>query len=346
MNQRKCGATDVTFLLSCALLAGCRGSVLAFDPDGQAPVNGDPVAMDDGAVPAQCAYAGPYSDGSGYFSSQPLFTTDPDGPRLPLVSPSQVAAAMVGTYSGTLDLPNQPPSVMGVEFTGDGRFVLLVSDPDYNLVRSTASSAAGTFDVVDASGTLGAGTYQARFHTSDGGVRLAQIVIFDSPRKVRLFSPSPGELMPAQKWQFRANVCGPAFGPSHAFTSATDVAARIRGRWIWCSGLPWGAFGAALPTDGAAIMPLRNASIIGIEFPGDGTWYLLAEDESGNVVRAAGLRDVIQFAHGTLQPDPSGALNMMGGDRGRVTVDECRRSLRYSYDEGHPEFTVELTRLQ
>jgi hypothetical protein len=37
---------------------------------------------------------------------------------------------------------------------------------------------------------------------------------------------------------------------------------------------------------------------------------------------------------------------MMGGDRGRVIVDECRRSLRYSYDEGHPEFTVELTRLQ
>jgi hypothetical protein len=122
-----------------------------------------------------------------------------------------------------------------------------------------------------------------RAHTaawsSDGSVLIEQVVLYDSPAKLRIVAENGfEEFSRPLPWTFRANVSGPGFGPPHTETSAADFMARLTGRWAWCSG----QFG--------------GTNSIGLEFLGDGTWYGLVEDEAGNVTRQA-----TGSLHGTVQ---------------------------------------------
>ncbi|HEX8790221.1 MAG TPA: hypothetical protein VF765_04665 [Polyangiaceae bacterium] len=220
----------------------------------------------------------------------------------------------------------------GIEFTADGHYYVLDTDQDTTmLVRSTAT---GTFDVQDASATLGAGTYQVVFHPIADNLFQPQVVVFDSPRKIRLVmvgTANTEDFAPALPMTFRKGVCTSVqLGPAHVFSGPDDLSAQLEGRWIWCSGPMNGFYGP----------------VVGIELLADGTWYALAEDASGNVARSTD-----PMLHGTYaQTDgggPTGCIPVLGlnvegdGTYGfEPTVGECRRALTVTqFDGTHPKPT-------
>ena len=122
-------------------------------------------------------------------------------------STSDVADALTGSWractfggfavSGSfLNAIDPAIGIDGVEFTGDGRFFLLTTDNPkhaasmpytYSLERgSSAAEASGTFEVIDASASLGPGTLQVRMTAANGSVLIEQVVLYDLPAKLRV----------------------------------------------------------------------------------------------------------------------------------------------------------------
>jgi hypothetical protein len=309
-------------------------------PGGATPGSGGTSGSGSSADPngpfaATCDYSGPYSDGSGLLSngSPPSSCANLAGAASSFASTSEVASALVGSWvtcgqsllATVLVAPSTATGVAGIELTGDGHYFLLSNVAGGGSLERTTSidgggeapGGTGTFEVVDASTSLGAGQYQVRFAASNGEVYLAQVTVMDSPRAVRFFAPSEDDYVPALTRAYLANVCGPPLGPKHVLTDAADVAARIQGRWANC--------------------PPYVGGSQGWEFPGDGTWFELVVDESGQLVRT----DKVPY-HGTLSivpateglepftlvlqiEDPSTSWAPWWS---QPIVDECRRGLK------------------
>ncbi|MGA7119859.1 MAG: hypothetical protein WBY94_07175 [Polyangiaceae bacterium] len=303
---------------------------------------------DAASVPASCAYTGPYDNGSGYYEGEPDSCSAADGPMHAFGSTSDVANALTGSWractfggfavSGSfLNAIDPAIGIDGVEFTGDGRFFLLTTDNSdpaasmpytYSLERGSSAADTGTFEVIDASASLGPGTFQVRMTAANGSVLIEQVVLYDLPAKLRVVAQNGfEEFSRPLPWTFRANVCGPGFGPPHTETSAPDFMARLTGRWAWCSG------------------QLGGTNSIGVEFLGDGTWYGLVEDEAGNVTR-----QTTGSLHGTVQvpSDPQSLSQSLvvftqdtpGSPVSKTTtflLDECNRGLRFPEGPGLPD---------
>jgi hypothetical protein len=268
------------------------------------------------------------SDGTGFNANIPPACSAADGPTQTPTSVAQVAQAVVGTWydclgSGpifTLLGDDIASGSQGIELTKDGHYVVLGTGPADYPILSTASTGAfiplsvpapdggasipveGTYQVVDASASLGASAYQISFQPSTGGVYLAQVVMLGSPTKMRLISGAAStteEFAPALPLTFRAGVCNyTQFGPqAPPFATAAEMLAGIKGTWIWCAG-------TALQTANA---------IVGIEFPGDYTFSYLIEDDSGKVTRGTGNNA------GTISPGDDGILNLTYGVSGSGT---------------------------
>ncbi len=299
-----------------ALVVACVGACRAQIADLGGP---DPCAGDAGA-PLSCRYAGPYSDGSGIFGGVPQSCSDADG--LPITSEAQVATAIVGVWTGCGTSGPYPGSqASGVQFGSDGTFSLL--DEDYttsSVVPSSDPARSGTFTIVDASSTLGHGTFQVRFTAADGGVSLVQVAVLGSPPKLRFFVPGATDFVPALTWAFRAGVCGPGFGPPATCMDNEKLLARMQGRWIWCSG----------PNSGPAVVtsapPQMQPTPIGLEVNGS-QWTLLFEDASGAVVPDPGMS-------GTLQLGPDGRSGSTWTNGGSMLInpwlpmiDACGRAM-------------------
>jgi hypothetical protein len=194
----------------------------------------------------------------------------------------------------------------GLALTNDGYYAVLKNGPGVEPAVSTPNSGAfqsmsltGTYQVVDASATLGAGSYQISFQDSLGNVHLARVEMLGSPTKMRLISGTPSiaeEFAPALPLTFRAGICNYAqFGPQLApFARAAETLEGITGTWIWCAGP----------------RPALNdnvAPIVGVEFPGDGTFHDLVEDGAGSVERGSGSNDF-----GPVVVSDDGTLSLIG----------------------------------
>ena len=247
------------------------------------------------APSATCAYAGKCSDGSGFLADTPSTCSDPAGTPASFASVAEVASALVGTWgecgvgSASVDDFVRTISQDGsaIQFDGEGHFTLLAMDgkdaQDVSLVPGASPADKGTFEVIDASSTLGAGTYQVRLTASDGGVHTTQVVVFSSEPRLRFFAPGASDYMHAPTKQFQANVCGPPFGPIDTPSDGAEALARLKGRWARCPN----------PDTNSLFVPFEG---MGLELPGDGTWYALVENSSGALVRSTATRD-----HGTVK---------------------------------------------
>jgi hypothetical protein len=282
-----------------------------------------------------CAYSGACSDGSGYLSDTPSSCSAAIGPRQSFASTSQVAAAMVGVWTscavGSTAGANEfihalDVNAGAIEFTSDGHFFALGFSPnaqDPATERLTGPGDTGTLEVVDASATLGPGTYQARLTSSDGGVHVTQVILFGSPARLRLFSPGADDYVHAYTKKYQANICGPGFGPVYTPTGSSDLLSHLKGRWARC---PNNLTQSVLSAFGGT----------GLEFPGDGTWYTLVEDETGMLVRTT---DPLQ--HGTMQPAGSYSLTFTTAGphsqffQAEPLVDECG-GLTFISDDVYP----------
>jgi hypothetical protein len=279
---------------------------------------------------ASCAYSGPYSDGSGYLAAAPASCSAPSGTQESFTSVSDVVAALVGTWVWC-ESSSSPSSTFvrtidanaaGITFGSDGTFTILEissgSPSDLSLLPGTGPSASGTFVVLDASATLGPGTYQARLSALNGGVYTSQVAVFGATARLRFFSPSAYDYVPALTKAYQANVCGPPFGPVYTPTGTADALARIQGRW------------AACPNADTDFLTGPASAGQGVEFPGDGTWYTLVEDGTGTLVRST---DPSQYGELTvtgplalLGPSPT-TLSLSSSNGGympvNLTLGEC-----------------------
>ena len=269
-------------------LGGREQAIVAGDAavasDGTPALGDNAVASDAApAVGVACTYPGPYSDGSGTLADLPSSCAEASGALESFTSETGVAAALVGTWmscaagdSTNVFVRTLDAIAAGVEFRSDGTFTLLTSTAslsDLSLVPATGASDSGTFAVVDASTSLGPGTYQVRLSAIDGGVYTTQVVVFEATHGLRFFSPGADDYAPALTKKFQANVCGGPFGPIVSPASSADAVARMQGKWARCPAATSHLLGP-LTTHGQ-----------GLEFPGDGTWYTLFEDSAGNLAR-------------------------------------------------------------
>jgi hypothetical protein len=236
----------------------------------------DPCKGDAEAAASSCRYTGPYSDGSGPFAGVPHYCGDPDGVQL--ASSANVGTAIVGVWAACgMSGPYPGSQAAGVQLGSDGKFVLLDQDSNFTFQPSSDPGRSGTFALVDASSSLGSGTFQIRFTAANGGVSLVQVVVLGSPPRLRFFTPTPTDFVPALTWAFRAAVCGPQFGPPATCDSSDNLLARMQGCWIWCSG----------PDDSPLITQSGPSQVqptpVGLEVTGT-QWTLLFEDSRGTVV--------------------------------------------------------------
>lgn len=328
-------------LASGVALASCTGPVVNLGGSGCAWGSSQPTCDGQGDA------GGAPSDGSGYNVHIAPACFAVDGTMQTPTGAAQITQELVGLW---IDCSGAGPDPMnkantevadwlaprgdnvavGVEFTADGHYYVLDDDHETSMpVRNTA--ATGTFDVQDASATLGAGAYQLRLQPDGGNVFAPQIVVFDSPRKIRLKMVGTAnfdDLSPALPMSFRKGVCtSGALGPAHVFTGWDDVDAQLKGRWIWCSGpMLWPG---ATPA-------------VGIEFPGDRTWYMLTEDASGNVARSTDPNDHGTYGPGGMVTGSCRPFVLDSNDGGggyysfTPTVGECRRALNVDgFDPWH-----------
>jgi hypothetical protein len=320
-------------------LLSCRGPVVSLGGGG-AGAGGCAWGTTQPTCDGQSDAGGTPSDGSGYNAHIAPACLVGDGTMQMPSGAAQIAQELVGLWSdcgggckgnasislsGWLGMGDNLAT--GIEFTADGHYYVLDADQDTTmLVRTTAT---GTFAVQDASATLGAGTYQVLFHPIADNLFQPQVVVFDSPRKIRFImvgTASSEDFAPALPMTFRKGVCTSVqLGPAHVFTSPEDMSAQVQGRWIWCSG------------------PMNDfcGPVVGVEFLGDGTWYLLTEDASGNVARSTDPQQ-----HGTYADSDAGGggndclpalgLSVEGdGTYGFIpTVGECRRALTVTQFDG------------
>ncbi len=300
--MKKCIALVVVAMAACngpqVDLGGREGEgVSSADAGPSKDAGTTPVTPPAGRYPIEspaCTYEGPYSDGSGFLADIPAACSDPAGSPSTPISVAQVEAALVGTWSEcaigsdassgfarTID-----ENAGAIEFASDGHFTLLTygeGTQDISLVPATGASDSGTFDVVDASSSLGPGTFQVRLSASDGGVHSAQVVVFDSTSRLRFFSPGASDYTHATTRRYQANVCGLPVGPIDTPSNGDEALARMLGRWARC----------ATPGVTSSESAFEGE---GVELPGDGTWYALVESAAGDLVRATAPLD-----HGTVE---------------------------------------------
>jgi hypothetical protein len=142
---------------------GTDGATSGNTPDGDdGGPNSPPVqASCDGA-----SYAGTPDDGGAYIAEVPPTCIAADGPVETPTSASQIAQEIVGSWfdcgGGVNSIITElsPPgdqSAVGLEFTSDGDFFLLDSDTSDSQIVRHDPPVTGTYQVVDASATLGAG---------------------------------------------------------------------------------------------------------------------------------------------------------------------------------------------
>lgn len=255
------------------------------EASGSSPGPTTPATCGYPVASAACVYSGACSNGSGFLWNAPAFCSDEAGPQESFTSVTQVAAALVGTWSGCA-LPSSSsetpfvesisPDATAIQFSSDGHFILLAdstgSTQDLSLVAGSAAGDSGAFEVVDASASLGAGTYQVKLSGADGGVHTVQVVAFSSGPRLRFFAPGASDYMHAPSKQFQANVCGPSFGPVDTPSTGDEALAQLKGTWVRCS-------------NPAASNLFSAFADEGIVFPGDGSWYALVENGSGALVR-------------------------------------------------------------
>ena len=255
------------------------------DDSGSSPGPTTPATCGYPVVSAACVYSGACSNGSGFLWNAPAFCSDEAGPQESFTSAAQVAAALVGTWSGCA-LPSSSSEIPFVESISpqtprpSSSPATAISPSSrtprdrrsLSLVAGSAAGDSGTFEVVDASASLGAGNYQVKLSGSDGGVHAVQVVAFSSGPRLRFFAPGASDYMHAPSKQFQANVCGPAFGPVDTPSSGDEALARLKGTWVRCSNPAASSLFSAFADEG-------------IVFPGDGTWYALVENGSGALVR-------------------------------------------------------------
>ncbi|HEY4013511.1 MAG TPA: hypothetical protein VGM06_09250 [Polyangiaceae bacterium] len=272
-----------------------------------------------------CGFAGECSDGSGYIYDPPGWCASPSGAATAFATTSAVAAALAGvwvscsgaaTFARTID-----PIAAGIEFTADGHYHLLgneadftqdsrdttllrLDDPSLGLADASAPDV-GTFDVVDASATLGAGAFQVRLTAGDGGIHVAQVVVFGSPVRIRFFTPSADDYAHALTKAYQANVCGPALGP---IVTPDSPAAQLQGRWARCDD--------GIPTQDE-FAPFFAQQ--GLEFEADGTWHTLVEDPTGALVPTTNPDFMGTYTSGTSQDD----VVLNGGEVVTPQFDAC-----------------------
>jgi hypothetical protein len=285
--------------------------------------SGIPPCREDAGPAASCAYSGPYDDGRGYFGGMPAECADSSGPPAALASTDEVTAALIGAWTGCgQGGPYAGAPSSALQFTSDGRFAFFVEDAAWNLNPLTGSANQGTFVVLDASSTLGPGTYQVRFTADNGGVFLSQVAVLAAPAKLRFFAPGANDFAPARTWQFRAGVCGPQFDTTDVCSSGGGaLLSRMVGRWVWCSGPIGMPFVNFNPT------PQPGTPYVGIEIHPDATWAMLSEDVDGGLIPAPTV--MFATASGTLQIESSQTQwisgNETGIDPGIPLVDACGR---------------------
>jgi hypothetical protein len=296
-----------------------------------------PFACDGGVEP------GTLSDGSGFNAVAPLACNNQDGgaygPPESFASAAAVTSAIVGTWfdcggaggstgtSITSVLTGSGSANLALQLTSGGQFTVLEGHGIDNGDPSTPANwtmlpgaelgdggqggpVTGTYQVADASATLGPGTYQITLQASAGGSYVAQVLVLSgSPNMLRfVFStgPSVEDFSPALPLTFRAGVCdnGP-FGPDYVLPTDAEITSRITGSWFWCDGIAPGA-------------PVFD--VIGITFPGDGTWWNLTEDSTGTISRITDGADhgALTVSGGLIDPQPasstaSGAEAALGG---------------------------------
>jgi hypothetical protein len=96
-----------------------------------------------------------------------------------------------------------------------------------------------------------------RITALDGTIEQAQILVYDSPARVKLvLDDTSVSLVRPVSLQYRAGICSPAFpgGTPVPAGKAIPLAAFPAGRWIWCGGggIPSFGYGFDLNGDGAA----------------------------------------------------------------------------------------------
>jgi hypothetical protein len=286
-------------------VVACGGNVVdlggrpgATPDDGGAPSSlEDAISSDDGAITndpsaitappgtcpypvhsSACVYTGACSDGSGYFAFNAYIyeaaCSTPTGPPVSFMSASQVTAAISGLWagcngSGSSFVHTLDQNASGIQLASDGHFTLLTGP----LIPANGGADTGTFEVVDASASLGPNTYQLRLAASNGGVYTTQVVVVGSEPTLRFFAPAADDYGPAQSKKFQAGVCGAPFGPVDTPSSGADALARLQGKWVLC-----GNSDSDISGEG----PLPGE---GLEFPGDGTVHFLYENAEGVLAR-------------------------------------------------------------
>ncbi|MGH7439021.1 MAG: hypothetical protein ACRENE_25310 [Polyangiaceae bacterium] len=314
-NERTTPIGCVALLLAMSAV-GCRSQVA--DLGGAGPCTA-PAA--DAGLPAACRSAVRLSDGGGFAPLAAEQCSAQDGTLLAFTSTADVAAALVGIWMGCgvsngMNGPFPGAASSTVEFTSDGRFFLMGGSP---LVRLTGPADSGTFAVIDASSTLGPGTFQVRFDTGSGGAFPVQVAVLGSPSRLRFFSPTQNDFVPAVSLAFQAGVCGPSFVEPARCLDEGDLLAQLQGRWLSCEGLS--PFLFSWPQSQPMPPPF-----VGVEIRGS-TIGALVVDTGGALVA-----DPKYTGQLVISPGQSGSFMM--GVGGQVTqvgaspaIDACNRAM-------------------
>jgi hypothetical protein len=234
-----------------------------------------------GATPSPTCYADAgLVDGGGYSGIMPSWCGDAPGTLLAFSSPADATAAVAGTW---FDCDNNSffsvlatPVVDGIEITTDGHINSLNIDGEtklanpsdftayygaagstgYNPEWKNAQFASVSYVIVDASATLGAGTFQMRITGADGSIEQAQILVYSGPDRIKLVLDNQSvTLVRAVSFQYRAGICSSAFtGGTVLPPDAFPLKGLAPGRWIWCGGegSPTFGYGFDLADDGTA----------------------------------------------------------------------------------------------
>ncbi len=294
-NRQKRLAT-ITTAAGLSLVAACYGPRVDLNSTGSAGASGSANSGEasgasggasGGGSGATCDVDAGRSDGSGYSGLLPTICGDPPTPSqapVALSTTADVLAAIAGTWincgSASFFSLLATSGASGVDFAPQGVLVGLVIDGGSNLVPLASAvgylGSAGdnsdplttaSYDVVDSSATLGAGTFQIRMTGSNGTVEIAQILTYQNPARIQLVNASSTiSLVRPVTFAYRAGVCPDAFAGGTMAPAGTDVRSLVAGRWIWCGGAGQPEFR------------------YGFDVPGDGTLVELDIDPTGNFV--------------------------------------------------------------
>jgi hypothetical protein len=209
------------------------------------------------------------------------------------VSPRSVVGPWLDC-NGSFLVGNQVAS--GIEFTADGRYNLLVQRDTFSLVRAgsdagadaDAAGVAGTFALADGSGTVELDLYPVAGGMVKGqlaveGVPLGQQLLVTLPPGTTFGTASADDagapFVHPIPWSARAGICSCQRAVARKVdpSDASALSAALTGRWLWCGGPEEWPIDSNSPSDG---IPM------GIEFPGDATWFLLVSDAAGNLKRS------------------------------------------------------------